>query len=93
MFVTADVTADVTALQTVAVEQRVQHASVVTVFSSMFSAVLSKAKVNVWHQHKSSRLVWVAALPLAVRLTSDIVAQLVYGLKQVLALEEAPKPL
>jgi len=47
MFVTADVTADVTALQTVTVEQRVQHASVVTVFSSMFSAVLSKAKVNV----------------------------------------------
>ncbi len=35
----------------------------------------------------------MAALPLAVRLTSDIVAQLVYGLKQVLALEEAPKPL
>ncbi len=41
-----------------------------------------------------SRLpVRMAALPIAVKLTSDIVAQLVYGLKQVLAHEEAPKPL
>ncbi len=37
----------VTALLTVALEQRVQHASVVTVFSSLFSAILPKAKVNV----------------------------------------------